>query len=207
MRSILAIICIFFFCIHSGLGDSNTSVNITNPANSTNQTPKIPDNINIADNSQNCSTSAADKQFLFLMSQYWIPDFYDIKGRMDGAAGFGADLPEMLNLSADYAKIRLRKNINETNGYSLSPAITSLKKQYQAGAEKSIRVIDGIMTLNRTDETFSQQVPSRTASLSLYGTWLEYQVMRCYDLPNMTYPDIAQIPPDQFIQIMGISNP
>ena len=176
-------------------------------SNNTNLTPKIPDNITISDIPQIRSTSASDQQFLFLMNQYWIPDFYDIKGRLDGAASFGADVPEMLNLSAEYAKIRLRKNINETNGYALSPAIASLKTHYQTSAEKSIREIDGIMTLNRTDDTFSQQVLSRTSALSLYGTWLEYQVMKCYDLPNMTYPDIAQIPPDQFIQVMGISNP
>lgn len=201
MRLIPAIICILFFCIYSGLADNTT------PVNSTNMTSIIPVNATPSDISQKTNTSESDQQFLFLMSQYWIPDLYDIKGRIDGAASFGADVPEMLNLSADYAKIRLKKNINETNGYSLSPAITDLKTRYQTGAEKSIRIIDGIMTLNRTDDTFSQQVPSRTAALSLYGTWLEYQVMRCYDLLNMTYPDIAQIPPDQFIQIMGVSNP
>jgi len=201
MRSIFTIICILFFCIYSGFADNTTIVN------STNQTSTIPVHATLSDISQKINTSASDQQFLFLMSQYWIPDLYDIKGRMDGAASFGADVPEMLNLSADYAKIRLNKNINETNGYSLSPEITSLKTQYQIGAEKSVGIINGIMTLNRTDDTFSQQVPSRTAALSLYGTWLEYQVMRCYDHMNMTYPDIAQIPPDQFIQIMGVSNP
>lgn len=149
----------------------------------------------------------ADQQFLFLMNQYWIPDFYDIKGRIDSSTTFGSDLPQMLNLSADYARVRLKGNINETNGYSLSPPISSLRSSYQKGAQQSITVIDKIMTLNRSDEKFGQEVPTRTAALSLYGTWLEYQTMRCYNLPNMSYPEIAEVPPDMFMQVMGIALP
>lgn len=62
-------------------------------------------------------TNSADQQFLFLMNQYWIPDFYDIKGRMDGAATFGTDLPQMLNLTADYARIRLIRKYHWGNWY------------------------------------------------------------------------------------------
>lgn len=69
---------------------------------------------------------------------------------------------------------------------------------------RSITLIDRIMELNRTTEGFSQEVPMRTAAMSLYGTWLEYQVMRCYHLPNMTYPEIATVPPDQFMKVMGL---
>ncbi|PKL60599.1 MAG: hypothetical protein CVV33_01845 [Methanomicrobiales archaeon HGW-Methanomicrobiales-4] len=156
-----------------------------------------------SDGVRNANTSSSDQQFLFLMNQYWIPDLYDIKGRIDGAAGFGVDVPQMLNLSADYARIRLSRNINETNEYAVSPPIDGLKAQYQAGAIRSIHIIDGIMTQNRSEETFAEGVPMRTAALSLYGSWLEYQVMRCYNLPNLTYPEIAAVPPDQFMQVMG----
>lgn len=148
-------------------------------------------------------TNSADQQFLFLMNQYWIPDFYDIKGRMDGSATFGTDLPQMLNLSADYARIRLNRNINETNGYAVSSAVSGLRTEYQNGALRSIGVIDSIMALNRSKDGFGQDVPMRTAALSLYGTWLEYQTMRCYNLPNITYPEIAGVPPEQFMQVMG----
>ena len=137
------------------------------------------------------------------MNQYWIPDFYDIKGRMDGAATFGTDLPQMLNLTADYARIRLNRNINETNGYAISPTVSGLRTEYQAGALRSIKTIDAIMALNRSQDGFAQAIPAKTAALSLYGTWLEYQTMRYYNLPNITYPEIAAVPPDQFMQVMG----
>jgi hypothetical protein len=62
---------------------------------------------------------------------------------------------------------------------------------------------DNMLTFNRSSDGFSEEVTKRTAAMSLYGTWLEYQVMRCYHLPNMTYPDIASVPPDKFMQVMG----
>ncbi|HWQ64036.1 MAG TPA: hypothetical protein VN429_06430, partial [Methanospirillum sp.] len=154
-------------------------------------------------NSSRVQTSSGDQQFLFLMNQYWIPDFFDIKGRMDGSATFGSDLPQMLNLTADYARIRLNKNINETNGYSLSPSVSNLRTEYQTGATRCIKVIDSIMALNKSSGSFGQDVPTRTAALSLYGTWLEYRTMKCYNLQNISYPDIAEVPPDQFMQVMG----
>jgi len=165
--------------------------------NSSNKTISAPVNTSLL------KPTAVDQQFLFLMNQYWIPDLYDIKGRIDGSTTFGTDLPQMLNLTADYARIRLNKNINETNGYSLSPEVMNLRTEYQTGAVRCIRVIDGIMALNRSSEKFGQDVPTRTAALSLYGTWLEYRTMKCYTLPNITYPDIAAVPPDQFMQVMG----
>jgi hypothetical protein len=160
-----------------------------------------------SDGVKKANTSSTDHQFLFLMNQYWIPDLYDIKGRIDGAAGFGADIPQMLNLSADYARIRLIRNINETNEYPVSPAVNNLKTQYQTGALRMIRAIDGIMALNRSEETFARSIPMRTAAFSLYGSWLEYQVMRCYILPNMTYPEIATVSSDQFMEVMGYIAP
>ncbi|WP_319578209.1 hypothetical protein [uncultured Methanospirillum sp.] len=167
------------------------------PANASNKTP--PAQVN----SSRVQAASGDQQFLFLMNQYWIPDLFDIKGRMDSSATFGADLPQMLNLTADYARIRLNKNINETNGYSLSPPVSNLRTEYQNGAVRCTKVIDSIMALNRSSEKFGQDVPTRTAALSLYGTWLEYQTMKCYILPNISYPDIATVPPDQFMQVMG----
>jgi hypothetical protein len=181
----------------SVLVNQTLSVNQTNPVN---LTPTLTS----TDGSSGITTTSDDQQFLFLMNQYWIPDFFDIKGRLDGAAGFGSDVPQMLNLSADYAKIRLMKNINETNGYNLSSAVSGLKNQYQTGAIRSIDVINSIMVQNRSAEGFAQDVPMRTAALSLYGSWLEYQVMRCYHLPNITYPEIATVPPDKFMEVMGV---
>lgn len=215
MKFYKSILLIIILLICSDVLAANTSVvnNSTITPQITPQAPIIASNqtINgtpksavIMDGVKNISITAADQQFLFLMNQYWIPDLYDIKGRIDGAAGFGADVPQMLNLSADYARIRLTKNINETNGYNVSPAVQTLKMQYQTGALRSIRVIDGIMALNRSEESFPQTVPMKTAALSLYGSWLEYQVMRCYDLPNSTYPEIASVPADQFMQVMGM---
>lgn len=178
-----------------------TATNTTS-INQTNITVKpITDGIIVA------NTTDSDQQFLFLMNQYWIPDLYDIKGRVDGAAGFGADVPQMLNLSSDYARIRLNRNINETNGYLISPSISSLRSQYQSGALQSIHIIDDIMALNRSEDNFAENVSMRTATLSLYGTWLEYQVMRCYNLPNITYPEIATVPPEKFMQVMGVITP
>lgn len=187
---------------------NNSSSHSTPVANIT--TAPAPVTVNTSDknqtvqkNSSQVQTSSGDQQFLFLMNQYWIPDFFDIKGRMDGSATFGSDLPQMMNLSADYARIRLNKNINETNGYSLSPSVSSLRTEYQTGAIRCIKVIDSVMTLNRSAGSFGQDVPTRTAALSLYGTWLEYRTMKCYNTPNISYPDIAEVPPDQFMQVMG----
>lgn len=208
----------FFFMLILLISAWGSATNVT-PLTQTNQTMQV-NQSNLAQNIspsesidhsgiatsegiKNKSISSADQQFLFLMNQYWIPDFYDIKGRIDGAAGFGADIPQMLNLSLEYAKIRLSRNINETNGYTVSPAVGGLKTQYQVGATRSIRVIDEIMYQNRSEETFAQNISMRTAALSLYGSWLEYQVMRCYNLPNITYPELAAVPPDQFMQVMG----
>lgn len=217
MKTALVIFFILIFLISiGGSAATITAGNLTNQANITpninlsNQSAASNLTVNITpktaittDEGHNSSTTSADQQFLFLMNQYWIPDLYDIKGRIDGASGFGSDVPQMLNLSAEYARIRLTKNINETNGYTVSPAINGLKTQYQTGAMRSIRVIDGIMAQNRSEETFAQNTSTRTAALSLYGTWLEYQVMRCYNLPNITYPEIAAVPPDQFMQVMS----
>ncbi|PWR73816.1 hypothetical protein [Methanospirillum lacunae] len=160
-------------------------------------------NQTVQKNSSQVQVSSGDQQFLFLMNQYWIPDFFDIKGRMDGSTTFGSDLPQMMNLTADYARIRLNKNINETNGYSLSPSVSSLRTEYQTGATRCIKVIDSVMALNRSVGSFGQDVPTRTAALSLYGTWLEYRTMKAYNLQNISYPDIAEVPPDQFMQVMG----
>ncbi len=191
---------------------NNTSPTQTSPALHANitATPAVPVQVNASNktpsaqvNSSRVQVASGDQQFLFLMNQYWIPDLFDIKGRMDSSATFGTDLPQMLNLTADYARIRLNKNINETNGYSLSPSVSNLRTEYQTGAVRCSKVIDSIMALNRSSDKFGQDVPTRTAALSLYGTWLEYQAMKCYDLPNITYPDIATVPPDQFMQVMG----
>jgi len=217
MRSFIIPLLILVLLITTPVNATNaTSGNLINQTNQINQSSSLnssesvngsPISTTISDGMKKVNTSSADQQFLFLMNQYWIPDFYDIKGRIDGAAGFGSDVPQMLNLSADYARIRLIRNINETNGYTVSPAMIGLKQQYQTGATRSIRVIDGIMAQNRSEETFAQSVPMRTAALSLYGSWLEYQVMRCYNLPNITYPEIAAVPPDQFMQVMGTITP
>lgn len=201
MRSIFILLCLLSLIVGIVSGDNQTALNISH----INQTTTVSGVY--ADTSERPYNTDTDKQFLFLMNQYWIPDFYDIKGRVDGAAGFGSDVPQMLNLSLDYARIRLNKNINETNGYSISPQVSNLRIHYQTGVLQSIRIIDEIMALNRTDESFVQNVSSRTASFSLYGTWLEYQVMRCYDLPNMSYPEIASVPPEKFMQVMGIISP
>ncbi|MDD1727612.1 MAG: hypothetical protein LUQ50_00910 [Methanospirillum sp.] len=187
---------------------SNTSVPATLHTTNTTISPPATNVTNkteiITDGRTNSHITAADQQFLFLMNQYWIPDLYDIKGRMDGAATFGTDLPQMLNLSADYARIRLNKNINETNSYSLSPTVSTLRSEYQNGATRCIRIIDQVMALNRSKDGFGQDVPAKTAALSLYGTWLEYQTMRYYNLPNSSYPEIASVPSDQFMQVMGV---
>ena len=53
--------------------------------------------------------SGNDSQFLFLMNQYWIPDMYEVKGRIDGSISY--DIPDMLNLSVEYANIRLMKKL------------------------------------------------------------------------------------------------
>lgn len=212
IKKSIIIILLFLIIIIPPVNSNNIAIQ-----NGTNNTPiSAPVQANIshgnnltnpAGNGTSSMISSSDKQFLFLMNQYWIPDFYDIKGRIDSSATFGSDLPQMLNLSADYARIRLKRNINETNGYALSPAITGLRTQYQTGALQSITVIDKIMALNRSDGKFGEEVPSYSAALSLYGTWLEYQAMRCYNLPNMTYPEIAAVPPDKFMQVMGAITP
>nr|WP_319540557.1 hypothetical protein [uncultured Methanospirillum sp.] len=190
----------------------NTSPTQTTPTVHANATAAsvVPAQVNASNknpptqvNSSRVQAASGDQQFLFLMNQYWIPDLFDIKGRMDSSATFGTDLPQMLNLTADYARIRLNKNINETNGYLLSPPVSNLRTEYQNGVVRCTKVIDGVMTLNRSSEKFGQDVPTRTAALSLYGTWLEYQTMKCYNLPNISYPDIATVPPDQFMQVMG----
>lgn len=196
---------------HPNPNTSATSPPVSTTGMNTSHAPQINASQAVSSNASQNTTPLpvqyADQQFLFLMNQYWIPDFYDIKGRIDSSTTFGSDLPQMLNLSADYARVRLKRNINETNGYMLSPQISSLRSSYQKGAQQSITVIDKIMTLNRSDEKFGQEVPTRTAALSLYGTWLGYQTMRCYNLPNMSYPEIAEVPPDMFLQVMGITLP
>jgi hypothetical protein len=70
-----------------------------------------------------------------------------------------------------------------------------------------IKTIDEIMAMNRSEDTFIQNASIRTATLSLYGTWLEYQVMHCYDHANISYPEIAMVPQDKFMQVMGIITP
>jgi hypothetical protein len=188
----------------------NNSSSHPAPVSNVTVSPVVPVAVNTSSKNQTAQTNSSqvqtysgDQQFLFLMNQYWIPDFFDIKGRMDGSATFGSDLPQMMNLTADYARIRLNKNINETNGYSLSPSVSSLRTEYQTGATRCIKVIDSVMALNRSVGSFGQDVPTRTAALSLYGTWLEYRAMKCYNLQNVSYPDIAEVPPDQFMQVMG----
>jgi hypothetical protein len=142
-----------------------------------------------------------DSQFLFLMNQYWIPDIYEIKGRIDGSITY--DIPEMLNLSVDYAKIRLLKNLNETKSYEISPDLVDLRSAYDRMVKSEMNDISTLPLLNRSAPGFADQVSKATARFSLYGSWFEYQMMQRYNKGNRTYPSIAVVPSDEFFSIMS----
>ena len=142
-----------------------------------------------------------DSQFLFLMNQYWIPDIYEIKGRIDGSITY--DIPEMLNLSVDYAKIRLLKNLNETKSYEISPDLVDLRSAYDRMVKSEMNDISILPLLNRSAPGFADQVSKTTARFSLYGSWFEYQMMQRYNKGNRTYPSIAVVRSDEFFSIMS----
>ena len=142
-----------------------------------------------------------DTQFLFNMNQYWIPDLYEIKGRIDGAVSY--DLPDMLNISVDYADIRLKKNLNETLSYNVSADLVNLRTVYARTVTSELPRINHLPLLNRSDPSYFDQVSGTTARLSLYGSWLEYQVMQRYTIHNRTFPDIATVPAEEFFSIMA----
>jgi len=142
-----------------------------------------------------------DTEFLFMMNQYWIPDLYEIKGRIDGSITY--NIPDMVNLSLDYANIRLKKNLNETESYMISPDLSYLRLAYNRAISSELPYINQIATFNRSEPGFAQKVSGITARLSLYGAWLEYQVMQRYSVQNRTFPVLATVPADEFFSIMG----
>ncbi len=142
-----------------------------------------------------------DTEFLFMMNQYWIPDLYEIKGRIDGSVTY--DIPDVLNLSVEYANIRLKKNLNETSSYNISPDLSYLRSAYNRTVQTELTHLNRIPYFNRSDPQFPVQVSGMTARLSLYGAWLEYQVMQRYAVPNRTFPALATVPADEFFAIMS----
>lgn len=158
--------------------------------------PGVAEDIGISDN-----YSSTDNQFLFMMNQYWIPDMYEIKGRIDGSISY--DIPDMLNISVEYGKNRLLKNLNETYSYNVSPDLTYLRSAYDRTVSLEVQEMNLLPALNRSDPGFSAKISQETARFSLYGAWLEYQVMQRYDVSNRTYPELATVPADQFFSIMG----
>jgi len=141
-----------------------------------------------------------DTEFLFMMNQYWIPDLYEIKGRIDGSTGY--DIPDMLNLSLDYARIRLTKNLNETNSYNVSQDLAYLRSAYNQTVLTELHELAYLPVLNRSDPMYQTEISEATARLSLYGAWLEYQVMQRYNVQNRTFPALATVPADEFFSIM-----
>lgn len=142
-----------------------------------------------------------DTEFLFMMNQYWIPDLYEIKGRIDGSVTY--DIPDVLNLSVDYANIRLKKNLNETNLYNVSQDLSYLREAYNRSVSYELIHLNQIPYLNRTDPLYPVRVSGITARLSLHGAWLEYQVMQRYLVHNRTFPEIATVPANEFYAIMA----
>lgn len=142
-----------------------------------------------------------DTEFLFMMNQYWIPDLYEIKGRIDGSVTY--DIPDLLNLSVDYANIRLKKNLNETFLYNVSQDLSYLREAYNRTVNSELSYLNRISALNRTDPQFPLQVSGITARLSLHGAWLEYQVMQRYQVYNRTFPELATVQADEFYKIMA----
>lgn len=145
--------------------------------------------------------SSNDTEFLFMMNQYWIPDLFEIKGRIDNSISY--DMADMLNLSVEYANIRLTKNLNETKSYNVSPDLQDLRSAYNQTVESELKRIKALPALNRSDSRYPDQVSKVTARLSLYGAWLEYQVMQRYGVQNRTYPSLATVPAKDFFSIMA----
>ena len=142
-----------------------------------------------------------DSEFLFMMNQYWIPDLYEIKGRVDGSVTY--DIPDVLNLSVEYANIRLKKNLNETFSYNVSQDLSNLRQAYNRTVQSELTQLNRIPALNRSDSQYLTQISGITARLSLHGAWLEYQVMQRYSVQNRTFPALATVPADEFFKIMG----
>ncbi len=142
-----------------------------------------------------------DSEFLFMMNQYWIPDLYEIKGRIDNSVSY--TIPDMLNLSVEYANIRLKKNLNETHSYNVSPDLVYLRSAYNQTVQSELVKLNHLPALNRSDPQYVTRVSGVTAQLSLYGAWLEYQVMQRYSVQNRTFPELAKVPADEFFKITG----
>lgn len=142
-----------------------------------------------------------DSEFLFMMNQYWIPDLYEIKGRIDTSISY--DVPDMLNLSVEYANIRLQKNLNETKSYNVSPDLADLRSVYSRTVTSEIMRLKSLPAFNRSDPEYQEKITGVTAKLSLYGAWLEYQVMQRYNVQNRSYPDLATVPSNDFFSIMA----
>lgn len=142
-----------------------------------------------------------DSEFLFMMTQYWVPDLYEIKGRIDDSVSY--DIPDMLNMSVQYAHIRLMKNLNETNAYNISSDLGDLKTAYNRTVMTELGRLENLPYLNRTDPRYQEQVSGVTAQLSLYGAWLEYQIMQRYRIQNRTFPALATVPAPEFFSIMA----
>ncbi|NLV25648.1 MAG: hypothetical protein GXY48_00530 [Methanomicrobiales archaeon] len=142
-----------------------------------------------------------DTEFLFMMNQYWIPDLFEIKGRIDNSLSY--DVSDMLNLSVDYAQIRLMKNVNETKAYNISPDLSALRQAYYRTVTSELMRLKRLPALNRSEINYEGQVSSITARLPLYGSWLEYQVMQRYNIHNRNYPELATVPANEFFSIMA----
>lgn len=142
-----------------------------------------------------------DSEFLFMMNQYWIPDLFEIKGRIDNSVSY--DVSDMLNHSVEYAQIRFMKNLNETKSYKVSPDLSNLRSVYNRTVTSELAHLKSLQALNRSDPQYQTQVSEVTARLSLYGAWLEYQVMQRYRVQNRTYPALATVPAKEFFSIMS----
>ena len=158
--------------------------------------PCLGEDIGISDN-----FTSNDTEFLFMMNQYWIPDLYEIKGRVDSTVSY--DVSDMLNLSVEYANIRLKKNLNETVSYNVSQDLANLRTAYNRTVVSELGSLNRLPALNRSDPQYLTQVSGITARLSLYGAWLEYQVMQRYQIQNRSFPALATVPTDEFFSIMS----
>ena len=109
--------------------------------------PCLGEDIGISDN-----FTSNDTEFLFMMNQYWIPDLYEIKGRVDSTVSY--DVSDMLNLSVEYANIRLKKNLNETVSYNVSQDLANLRTAYNRTVVSELGSLNRLPALNRSDPQY-----------------------------------------------------
>jgi len=151
--------------------------------------------------SNSISTLSEDEQaFYTMMVEYWIPDFYEIKGGMLIALRASTGFDALFKAACQDGMIRLETNIAEMNQYHLSDTIAPLRTAYVLYGQDILTLLSQAENIDQTQSEWVNTVEKSMSALSMYASWLQYHVIEAFSSLQIPSQDYASLSAGTFIQ-------